>query len=235
MALHLGSTGRVVSVQRPTAHYELDEIFGTAHGSGGGPQVYLVRQSPHGVTRPHYHEVDQYQVFTSGAGTIGRKTVRPTTVHYADAHTSYGPIVSGGDGVDYFTARFRADSGTYYMPESRGKKRKSGRHYTIAIDSDAAGVSGDLVTLIEPHADGLAAYLVRVAAGGRLTLPRLSGSGRLVTVMAGSLADPSGVEHGEWTWSYLDSPGEANPCRAGGAGAMVLCLDYPHERGRCQA
>jgi hypothetical protein len=231
MAVHLGTTGlRTVSVEGPAARYAVDEVFGAAHETRVGPQVYLVRQSAGGTTRPHFHEVDQYQVFTRGNGSFGRQAIEPTAVHYADAHTSYGPIVAGGDGIDYFTARFRATCGTHFMPESRKRKRKSGRHYTVAVDEGDAEGSDDLAALIERQDDGLAAYRIRVAPGDSVTLPQLAGWGRLATIMRGSLIDPSGVEHGIWSWSYLDSPGEPHPCLAGPAGATVLCLDYPHER-----
>src|SRR5262245_55018252 len=58
------------------------------------PQAFLVENTPHRVLRTHYHDVDQFQVIVSGHGTLGKHAVRPYSVHFARAHTPYGPITA---------------------------------------------------------------------------------------------------------------------------------------------
>lgn len=48
--------------------------------------------TPGEVLLPHFHAVDQFQIFIAGSGGIGRThaDVTPVLVHYADHHTGYG-------------------------------------------------------------------------------------------------------------------------------------------------
>jgi hypothetical protein len=209
------------------ARYTVDNVFGSVFDKHDGPQVFHVHQLPLNVTDPHFHEVSQFQVFTGGDGRLGRHPVPSRAVHYADAWTSYGPIVAGEHGIDYFTARFRADVGANYMPESRAlKQKRSRRHFTVELSKgDVAPASAR--SLLPEQEDGLAAYEIGIDAGASLELPRLFGSGRLMTVLGGSLVTAQG-EWAEWTWGR-DEGGSAIDCRAGAAGAIVLCLDFPLE------
>ena len=59
------------------------------------PQGFLVTQPPGSVTRPHFHETNQFQVFVDGHARFGKKPAAPLTVQYASGHTPYGPIVAG--------------------------------------------------------------------------------------------------------------------------------------------
>ena len=56
-------------------------------------------------------EQNQFQLFVDGQGTIGPEQIRPITVHYAGAYTGYGPIMSGPQGLKYFTIRSAFESG----------------------------------------------------------------------------------------------------------------------------
>ena len=211
-------------------HYRIENVFGRVSDRDPGPQVFLVQQGANDTTAPHYHGVPQFQVFTGGAGNFGRSPVEMPAIHYADAWTSYGPIAAGTAGIDYFTARVNPDVGANYMPESRATKpHKSGRHFTVAlIDgvSPNAGASDRFRTLIELHDDGLAAYEVQLAAGESLDLPELTGSGRLVTIVDGSLL-LHGNEYAQWSWGHVTDATSTALCAAGAAGARVLCFDYP--------
>ncbi|MEX2626738.1 MAG: hypothetical protein WD225_07620 [Ilumatobacteraceae bacterium] len=61
--------------------------------SSDGPQLfYSETLGPGATTRPHFHHVDQFQVFVEGRQRLGSATVEPITVHDADAQTPYGPI-----------------------------------------------------------------------------------------------------------------------------------------------
>ena len=62
-----------------------------AAGAAGGPMAYLVEQAAGAVVAPHYHQVDQFQLFVGGSGRIGTHALEGVTVHYAGAHSPYGP------------------------------------------------------------------------------------------------------------------------------------------------
>jgi hypothetical protein len=210
------------------AQYTVDNVFGSVFEKFDNPQVFYVHQCALNVTDPHFHEVAQFQVFTAGDGLLGRKPVQTPALHYADAWTSYGPIVAGEHGIHYFTARAQADVGAKYMPESRSEKReRSKRHFTVDLSASDAGPRSQR-SLLPEQEDGLAAYEVRAAPGKLLDPPVLRGSGRLVTVLDGSVV----TAEGEWTqWSWGLEVGSMLDCRAGANGAAVLCLDYPLATG----
>ncbi len=97
------------------------------------PHAQVVEQPAHIVQRPHYHEIDQYQVVTAGSGRIGNIKVGPGYFHYTDRATTYGPIVSDPGGIHYVVLRPRGDIGVdveaQYMPEARQcRSRRPGRH-----------------------------------------------------------------------------------------------------------
>ena len=100
------------------------------------PQAFLIEMQANEVIVPHFHEVDQFQVFVSGSGSLGRDrdAAQPLTVHYADHHTGYGPINAGPQGYSYFTLRARSDSGAVYLhqPGYREKLKPSRKRHGTA-------------------------------------------------------------------------------------------------------
>src|ERR1700738_3467863 len=69
-------------------------------------QVYVLEHPGEGlVSGPHFHPVDQYQVFVHGGGHLGKRAIGEITVHYADAYTPYGPMVAGDQGMSVYTIR----------------------------------------------------------------------------------------------------------------------------------
>jgi hypothetical protein len=129
-----------------------------------GPQSFLVEcLAAETVVKPHFHQVDQFQLFPSGDGHIGRNKVKPTFIHYADAYVTYGPIVSGPLGFRYMTIRATGDPGPQYMPEARDKrKRTTGRHLELHIPDPEAGTC---LAVEAPHPDGLAVFVSRFGPG----------------------------------------------------------------------
>src|SRR5688572_3605109 len=52
-------------------------------GAGAGqPMAYLVEQEAGSTVDPHYHQVDQFQIFVNGSGMIGTHPLEGVTVHY---------------------------------------------------------------------------------------------------------------------------------------------------------
>lgn len=93
------------------------DYFGGA-ASASGPQAYLVEQRNY-VLRPHFHPVDQFQILCGAPGSLfGRRPLGELEVHYADAHTVYGPLTGGDPPLRYFTLRAEPTGTTAFMPES---------------------------------------------------------------------------------------------------------------------
>ena len=88
------------------------------------PQGFLVQQPPGSVTRPHFHETNQFQVFVGGGGHFGKRPAAPLTVQYASGHTPYGPISANDEGLLYYTLRQRWDPGAKYARDARSSRSR---------------------------------------------------------------------------------------------------------------
>lgn len=93
------------------------------------PTVFLVEQPANTTLKTHFHGENQFQVFVRGSGSIGRETISPMTVHYAGAYTGYGPLLSGPEGLFYFTIR------AVFRPAPRARSRKwcAARNATASV------------------------------------------------------------------------------------------------------
>lgn len=141
--------------------------------SSDGFQAYLVGQKAP-VLRPHYHEVDQFQVVLGGGGRLGRHEISSGTIHYSDAYTVYGPIYADGpDGLSYFTLRLDPTVGLNYMPESRTEgETRAGEHFTCAVEA-GAGCVGELDVLARTRR-GASAFGLALVPGVVLTTSLLA-------------------------------------------------------------
>src|SRR6185295_5107831 len=110
------------------------------------PQAFLIENSPNRLLRTHYHDVDQFQVIVSGDGTLGKHAVRPYTVHFARAHTPYGPILSGDNGLAWLTIRARRDAeGAQFLPEKLEQLQQAVRQpWQISKDAIFTDFEGDV-------------------------------------------------------------------------------------------
>ncbi len=199
------------------------------------PQAFLVEQTPNWTLPTHFHQEHQFQVFVAGGGTIGRNPVEKLAVHYASPHTGYGPLVSGDQGISYFTLRAVGDTGAWYLPEQREalllRIRKQQAH---GLPSSYIGPAQLKALdqpfqeeLIEPQDGGLAAWLVRLPADRQAAPPALAeaGGGRFYVVTQGSLRH-AGDELDALAAVFVSSD-EAIQLHAGGAGLEVLVLQFP--------
>jgi len=156
------------------------------------PQGYLVMQPPHSVTRPHFHQTNQFQVFVGGGGTVGKQRVDPLTVQYAGGNTPYGPIKAETEGVDYFTLRQAWDSGAKYLPANRSLLVKGQQRQVVGVKGQTGAVQqvGDAIldVLIEATEDGLFAQTITLPAEARYCLPDCAeGGGQYHVGVSGSL------------------------------------------------
>jgi hypothetical protein len=192
------------------------------------PMAFLVEQDPGEVANAHYHQADQFQVVVAGEGTLGTHPVRPVAVHFAGAHTAYGPIRAGAAGLTYLTLRNGFDPGARYMlhAETRAALRSvANRRHREAV---AAPVRDDGTgILLGPDSDGLAAWRYRLAAGAPIIGPAPdAGAGQYWLVLAGSLqyADES---LGRLSCAFVHPRDPAFAAHVGPAGADVLLMQFP--------
>jgi hypothetical protein len=148
------------------------------------PQAFLIEMTPQEIIHPHFHEVEQFQVFFEGEGQMGRTDGKlgPAVVHYTDAYTGYGPITASQQGLSYFALRPRKDPGAIYLHKEgyREKLRPSKkRHFSIPFVKSTQAVLGSLEKpVVEPLFDnshyslddGLSACLVRLGPNQSFTI-----------------------------------------------------------------
>jgi len=211
--------------------------YGTnmAGAAGTGPQAYLVIQPPGSVTRPHFHQTNQFQLFVGGSGRVGKVRVDPVTVQYAGANTPYGPIHAEDQGIDYFTLRQNWESGAKYLPERRDLLVKGQQRQVLgtatrgAISQDGA----EEEPLFAPADDGLMAVALRLAPGASVTLPDASeGGGQYHVVLSGGLTRGDEI-FGPLAVEFASADEGAVKVEAGAEGLELLVLRFPRVGGEC--
>lgn len=204
------------------------------------PQAFLIEMSPNETIVPHFHEVDQFQVFVAGGGGLGRNNeiAHPIAVHYADHHTGYGPINAGPQGFSYFTLRAKTDPGAVYLhqPGYREKLKPSKQRHRLAHDitlsTEPVLLSRGAVALERlleeaDDADGLGAFMLRMGPGMKTAGPDPRGTGgQYYLVVNGSLAC-NGASYPAWSTIFVDSAEAPLELHAGPKGLEALILRYP--------
>jgi len=233
--------GRRVIKSRGTGEEHWRTDFLGRQGNGGAilnePQAFLVEMHAGESILPHFHEVDQYQVFVAGSGGLGRQAAGPVAVHYADHHTGYGPINAGPHGYSYFTLRAQSDPGAHYLhkPGYREALKPSPKRHGVA---DGITLSTEPVLMlrkelaVEPllpdldGGDGLGASLIRMGPGMRHTGPdpRATG-GQYCLVLNGSLELPTG-SYGKWSTVFVSAADVPLGLTAGPKGMEALLLQF---------
>lgn len=203
------------------------------------PQAFLIEMSANEVIVPHFHAVDQFQVFVSGSGSLGRgkDAAQPLSVHYADHHTGYGPINAGPHGYSYFTLRAKSDSGAVYLhnPGYREKLKPSRKRHGVAsgVTLSTEPVLMDLREVrVEPlmaeldGSDGLGAALIRMGPGMSHAGPDPAATGGQYYLVAnGSLELPAG-SYSAWSPVFVAASDGPLTLRAGAKGLEVLLLQF---------
>jgi len=199
------------------------------------PQAYFVEGLPGSVLPPHFHLVDQFQVFLGGAGRIGKEALEGFGIHYANAYTSYGPIAAGPAGLNYFTLRNCWDRTlAHRMPQARAELKPEPRRHLVLrppLPLDAAALAAlrvpEVTALHGPEADGLGAWIHRLPAGAVAHGPDpAGGAGQYWVVLGGSLLHAGGpLPAGS---CLFQSEEEAPLAVAAGPGGLeVLTVQFP--------
>lgn len=197
------------------------------------PQAFLVENTPHRMLRTHYHDVDQFQVIVSGNGTLGKHPVRFGTVHFARAHTPYGPITAGDKGVAWLTIRARRDAeGAQFLPEKRAELEQApGRNpWQISQDPEFLDFEGDVSLRAMPELKddrGLGVYALRMKPHAAAVAPDASATGgQYLVVLRGSLVR-EGKEQRAITIGYVAPEEGPLEVLAGAEGLDALVLNFP--------
>ena len=199
------------------------------------PQAFLVEYAPGRVLRTHFHDVDEFQIVVSGSGTFGSHDVVPFTVHFARAHTPYGPIVAGPSGLAFLTLRAQRDSsGPQKLPEMReALENVRGRRPFQVAGSARRNDAIDSV-VVQPlegfHGDGLAAHSLELPERTRLLVPKAANSGpQFIAVVAGSVTIDARALHAP-AIVYLPPQSAPLHVQALHEASHVLVLSFPEGR-----
>jgi hypothetical protein len=234
--------GRRIIKSRGTGEEHWRTDFLGRPGDGGAikeePQAFLIEMHADESILPHFHEVDQFQVFVAGSGGMGRQAAGTLAVHYADHHTGYGPINAGPQGYSYFTLRARSDPGAHYL-------HKPGYREALKPSRKRHGVAADITLTTEPvlqglkqakeepllqdldGSDGLGVSIIRMGPGMSRTGPdpRPTG-GQYYLVLNGSLEFDAG-KYPAWSTVFVAPDDAPLPFRAGPKGLEALLLQFP--------
>lgn len=201
------------------------------------PMAFLVEKGPGAVTRPHFHQADQFQVVVAGRGTLGEHEFGDGAVHYTDAYSAYGPIVAGKSGIWWFTLRNRWDPGARYMPAEREAlqaARDRHRHWETTTEATPSALLDELRAtravscrpVLEAD-DGLAVWRYRIppstAIAGRAPS---AGGGQFWLVLAGEAAVAGGDPLPANSCIFVGPNQSAFTGTSGAAGAELLCLQF---------
>jgi hypothetical protein len=208
----------------------------------GVPQVLLVEQQiPGSKILPHFHGIDQFQVFMDGTGKLGHHAVHPISIHYTNSYTGYGPIEAGPQGLSYYVLRPSFDTlGSQYLhvPEGRANLKPGGKRFFLADDIEAE--SEDALRVLQtprvkrvigveandPEA-GLFVDIVSLPPNAPYEMCEpATGGGQVVIVIAGGIvcnSEKLGVR------SSIAVTREEEPITfaAGAAGAQLMAMQYP--------
>jgi mannose-6-phosphate isomerase-like protein (cupin superfamily) len=202
--------------------------------------AFLVEKEPHAVTKPHFHEADQYQVIVQGGGRLGTHDVGTVAVHYTDAWSAYGPIVAADEGISWFTLRNTWDSGARYMPAAREQLRAARTQNFAHREATAAPMpvaSAEQLartellssaTVIEQTPDGMATWRYRLPPGSSVSGPDPHhGGGQFWIVLSGSASAGEAALLPPNSCVFV-APGDgALTMIAGDGGAEALCMQFP--------
>jgi hypothetical protein len=224
-------------------HWCTDFIGNHAKGeSTNGLEAFLIDLSPGETIPPHFHEVDQFQIFVAGAATLGRDDVPPLTVHYVDRHTGYGPVVAGPHGSSYFTLHATRDPGAVYRHKPGYQERmKPGKHRhrlapaivlsTKPVLQNRGTVACESLFDATQAADGFGAILLRLGAAMKTTVPQPHATGGQFCIVVNGSLEWHGASLPKWSTIAADSADPAPELCAGPQGLEALILQFPQPDG----
>jgi hypothetical protein len=211
------------------------EWMESGQAPGLAPTVFLVEQPPNCTLEPHFHTRNQFQLFLAGGGRIGPRELSPVTVHYAGAFTGYGPLVSGSEGIQYFTIRAQFESGFIPAAQAREKMlRGPKRHKDAFVGHPSSGQALHALPEVERRdiiagEAGLGVELLRLPAQSRCSVSPLAGSAGCFLFVLSGHASVAGVERAPWESAFVPRDDAAQEVSTAGSGAELVVLHIPEE------
>jgi hypothetical protein len=208
--------------------------YGFDGADSGTPQAFLVRLFTPQIGAPHFHPVDQFQIFFPADGaTYLRSPIEHPVVHYTDAYSTYGPFAAGDPWFEFYTLRARPTDEIMWMPEERHLMRKRGqRNLHQDLGPSVIGAPpgpGQAVSrsVLDETDDHMSAVFVAAAPGAPLpTTSAVGTSGRYHCVLSGELVFDGRV-YGPRSLGWSDAGSDAPELTAGPDGVEVLVLTFP--------
>ena len=198
------------------------------------PTVSLIEQPAHSTLVPHFHKNNQFQLFVEGEGSLGKDPISPLMVHYAGAYTGYGPLVSGAQGIKYFTMRPVCESGLFDIENHRhelirGPKKHASSRVFSALNEDGLYEQDQILieTLIPPENDGLACHCLTLPKGAQTKVTQsMVGYGLFLTVTGGSVKVGDALLQ-KWETAFYSLKEGAPFVHAVDSAAQVVCMHIP--------
>lgn len=231
------SESRVREVKRPDGVGRRADYFGEPGAIDTNPQAFLVELPYAGATvKPHFHDIDQFQVIVAGHGRIGKKPLQVVTFQYADGYTPYGPIVANDDGISFFTLRNVASGGHFTMPGSKHLMAcRAGRNIAGTFNPDLSQATGASVEpLMPPQDDGVGAFGVTLGANQAVEGPASDGGGQYCLVTDGAVLHDGQEMPRNSLWRVeAGEPAPVFQASADGAAVLILQFSRPSDRPGC--
>lgn len=213
----------------------ISQFFTASAEAPDQPVAFYVEKKAHAVIPPHFHAVNQFQVIAAGSGMLGKQAIQPLTLHYTNGFTGYGPICAGEEGIAFFTLRNRFDAGgARFFPAGRSFMKPAPKRHRVSGPlalSHAAHLQSRadqaLETVIEPEADGLAAWFVRAVPSTTTYTPSAQQGGGQYVIVAGGTWLRDGVELPRLSCAYVSANTDPIALHAGPHGLEALVVQFP--------
>lgn len=229
-----GAKNRRQGFTREQVPYFVGEWMESGDDEKLSPTTFLAEMVPNAVTRPHFHRNNQFQVFVSGEGEIGRHAASPLLVHYAGAYTAYGPLTAKGEGLQYFTMRPVREEGAQYLPECRNdilqgpRRHLSSKCFSPCSDDELKALRTiTSVDVLAPQKDGIVARRVMLPSLAKLTASSPAGTGGQIYMVLSGTVCCNDQTLGLWEHVFISEDEDSFRLQAGEAGADVLMLQFP--------
>jgi hypothetical protein len=211
------------------------EWMESGEAPGLAPTVFLAEQPPNCSLEPHFHTRNQFQLFVAGKGQLGPQELAAVTVHYAGAFTGYGPLVSGSEGLKYFTIRAQFESGFIPAEQAREKMIRGPKRHAEALvgeplTSEALASLAQLESkdIIQPDA-GLGVRRLRLPHGTHCDISQISGSSGFFLVILAGVGDVAGVKLQPWESAFVPFADGLQQIQAADGGTELVVLHVPEE------
>jgi len=214
--------------------------YSTAEVSSA-PQALMTQMCADEIILPHFHGNAQFQIFPSGAGTMGKTPVQPLMLQYKDHHTAYGPLVAGAHGLTFIALRNRiGDSAPVYLSKPgykeklRPSKRRNWMSASLGLSTRPVlqhrkEAAWEAVYAPDKIADEMSAHLVRLGAGMTSAGPDPQRGGGYYLFVANGSMELAGESLPAWSMVFVEPTEDAFEIRAGRNGLEALVMQFPRD------